>query len=607
MNNHTRLLIALAPLTLGACASMFPKSGVLETQFDNGAFQSSYTYVNNHIDGKCKVSTTDNPRNTEIYEGTCKRPVPEGFTGVKNRYQLGKVIQRSEFVDGLNSGTNTLLYPDGSTKAVYQVVDGKKSGDCTTYDERGNITSQGVCSVKGFVGKQNTWYDSGTQASEVEVLIDGTITQETHWYEDGQKSQYIINDEAKANAYVEQHNLISVSIMSHSIEQQWDENGNLIKEGVNSLEGFSGYYYEFYPSGNLKSKRQVFHILLAEDETDWTHTTYFDNPNHTIKIKYIADQKMVNIAKLKGETKIFFENGKLQCRINASLTEDFKHYKESYVCYHPNGHKSAEFTQVDSKQTGVENMWWPNGIKKSAITYANGLESGVCNGWDDKGHKVLTGSFRIVDDKSVFTGKTFFPNNDGDTISRTIIDDKSHGLVFVLNKKSKKLKYTALFSHDSLLLQNLNSKAIPHRNKLGERMYGFGTFKDQYAFSVNDMNIHNVTVNYALITLSKNNQQHLYLGFESLDRDICKTADELPHAININGQNIKVNTWCAKDSLDGIHHYAYVTPSTPAGVKYVLKAFNQKKSIHMNYWGMKTEISAHGFSKAWKSSGGDAL
>ncbi|MGO2317425.1 MAG: hypothetical protein ACTH6O_00470 [Vibrio toranzoniae] len=97
----------------------------------------------------------------------------------------------------------------------------------------------------------------------------------------------------------------------------------------------------------------------------------------------------------------------------------------------------------------------------------------------------------------------------------------------------------------------------------------------------------------------------------------CK-KDEVDENIvwTFNGQNIQMTAFCNEfPSLfreDETHFKLTVTPTTPKGVSFVineLKNAPNKIRIRANYYynSLVIDLTAKGFSKAWRNHGGDAL
>ncbi|MCS0341757.1 hypothetical protein [Vibrio diabolicus] len=79
---------------------------------------------------------------------------------------------------------------------------------------------------------------------------------------------------------------------------------------------------------------------------------------------------------------------------------------------------------------------------------------------------------------------------------------------------------------------------------------------------------------------------------------------------NFNGQPIKMNGFCVKESEDA-YAYLYLTPNSDAGKSFVINAFTKNNSVLVEtdfIDGFKTvSFTALGFSKFWNKENVEAL
>lgn len=119
---------------------------------------------------------------------------------------------------------------------------------------------------------------------------------------------------------------------------------------------------------------------------------------------------------------------------------------------------------------------------------------------------------------------------------------------------------------------------------------------------------HNVNVR-AIVGHSKGGKQKIYIGlYKTSLGSMCNQRTQSSYGVaKIDGQAVRVMIWCEKYT-DTDETYLSLTPDTQAGEQYVIQRFKSAaKSVWFSYDGYACPLSAKGFSKAWSSSGGNAL
>ncbi|WP_447026249.1 toxin-antitoxin system YwqK family antitoxin [Vibrio sp. B1Z05] len=423
-----------------------------------------------------------------------------------------------------------------------------------------------------------------------------------HWFDTGIKASEINHDSNKAETYAKKLKL--ESIQNQTVIRKWDANGNLIQDGVINIVGFSGFYYSYFPSGNLNTKRKVI-SLLETPEYLWSATAYFDNAKGNTKSETIADTTMDGLLHFKSTTNFYTEQHKLEAVLRQHIPDDSNETIQHLTTYYENGSKEQESTAIEGKVFGTAKTWWPNGKIKTIESYKKSKLIGPYKEWNKHGNLMQSGIYTIEGGESKFTGKSTFYNEDNNRVQLQKLKGMTHGLVKITDSKSHPVS-TLLVANDKILLKTDTTK-IERKNKLHQHMFGFGFFADDSTFSINDSNINNVSLSSFRVTLSNGNKQKNYIEFENLNNDICNTKDQLPNSVKIDNQNIKVLSWCDHNSYSRTHTQLRITPSTAAGTKFLLNHLKKHSTITVTYNGITSELDIRGFNKVWNTAGGDAL
>ena len=112
------------------------------------------------------------------------------------------------------------------------------------------------------------------------------------------------------------------------------------------------------------------------------------------------------------------------------------------------------------------------------------------------------------------------------------------------------------------------------------------------------------------ISHSKSGEQRLYLfDYSYLGDNTCTDISSVPETITMtfDGQAIKMLQWC-KEYSNSSNYYLSHTPETDIGHAYLVNLFKTAVlPIKLRYSGEVLQLPVIGFTKAWNSSGGDAI
>lgn len=141
---------------------------------------------------------------------------------------------------------------------------------------------------------------------------------------------------------------------------------------------------------------------------------------------------------------------------------------------------------------------------------------------------------------------------------------------------------------------------------LADIVFKWGTTSPSEAFtSVKDRFV------VAQVAHSRSGGQHIYFRIE-IEKGASPVCDKLvedypeKRVAKFDGKAVQMFYWCKKYT-DSSRFFVELTPATPRGEAFVLNKFLKSTEVRFGYGKIDTKLSAVGFTKAWKSGGGDAL
>lgn len=114
----------------------------------------------------------------------------------------------------------------------------------------------------------------------------------------------------------------------------------------------------------------------------------------------------------------------------------------------------------------------------------------------------------------------------------------------------------------------------------------------------------------AEINHSSSGQQRLYFtDYPSLNNSVCRYENRIPDSSTMvfNGQAVKMLRWCKKFTNSSGYYFS-LTPDTDRGHSYVVNLFKAAiLPIEIQFNNERTYFPVIGFTKAWNTSGGNAI
>lgn len=172
--------------------------------------------------------------------------------GVSKTFKLGKLVNETEFRNGLLNGDDISYYSDGSIESKSTYKDGNLIGDTIRYYENGNTKSKSKHTNEGLAGEYLEYYENGnikTKASVKNNKLDGEI-------------------------------------------KIYSTTGNILKEATlkeNEIEK----YKEYYENGNLKIS------FVYEDNKKEYKEYYEDNKIKLDKVYNLDEEGMLSFRKIE--------------------------------------------------------------------------------------------------------------------------------------------------------------------------------------------------------------------------------------------------------------------------------------------------------------------
>jgi S1-C subfamily serine protease len=191
-----------------------PCEGEMKIFYQSGKIKSILSYANNILNGAC-VDYFENGRvkSTSFYKNGL-------LHDLYNQYDdKGKLISSHSFVNG--TGTYTEFHDNFIKKYSVNLVEGKKDGVFSLYDELGVLVEQGIFKNDQLNGPMINYYDDGRKIKKVVVYQNDTLNA----------FRFECNDYKSCKIIIENNFFEPTNLQSYWTLSDYD-NSDLVKEGL---------------------------------------------------------------------------------------------------------------------------------------------------------------------------------------------------------------------------------------------------------------------------------------------------------------------------------------------------------------------------------------
>ena len=234
------------------------KNNEHKVRVDNSFAILEYSYGENKLNGSFKIYEKD-PLDIEklfMIIGTYKEGELNGIcelyygiekvkmchyqngklNGVCEEYDDGKVLERYFYKDGILDGDYEIYDIYGNLEIKFNYVNGFSDGLYTSYDENGEILSEGIFSEIESIITEKEFYSNGN-LEEVKMK-----------YSSGPYEKYYSNGKLKMRGTLNSGGEL------HNSYEEYYETGNLKMKCEYKTRKLNGEYTEYYETGEIKVK-----------------------------------------------------------------------------------------------------------------------------------------------------------------------------------------------------------------------------------------------------------------------------------------------------------------------------------------------------------------
>lgn len=325
-------------------------------------------------------------------EGLLKNGNMEGLWNYY--YPTGKLKVRSNYVEGLMSGKQTIWHANGNIEKEYSADSGNLSGEYREYYKSGKLKGKGFLINDNYDGEFYTYYGNDSLASRV-FYNDGDLCGRSIYYTPKGKKEYeeFFDGDGTSTKLILYNYLGKVSgELDYSIDSvrfnELNPDGTIRRKIALTDNVYHDAQEWYYPNGQLKIRLNYIHGLV-----NGISNSYDYNGNPELEIPY-AMNTMNGVLKR-------FEGGKLSSKdtYEASLSQG------AYTEYYNNGKVYRILNFEDDVRQGYSYYYSPDSILMYRLLYQDDMVREIS--WLGNDNKYVPG---IPVNLSTTEIVTYFPN-----------------------------------------------------------------------------------------------------------------------------------------------------------------------------------------------------
>lgn len=363
------------------------KSGKSELFYDSGSRQEICNYRDGLYDGEAISWYPDEKKQAHYVYSKGLLSGNKQQIALTRYHQNGRVAETLDFRQGQPVGPHILNDTDGNeiqktTYVIGQQTPQQPSQPTVTLYPNGSKKRQYSLVNHRYEGDYTEWYSNGSTHFLLHFANDEPDGIQEEFYPDGSikvRAHYLQGQ--KHGSYKEWHPNGSTAISVEFIDGK--KNGKVTSTYSNGQKSFEGTFSQDIPTETHQSWHDngtlVYAATYSQGLLEGPELSFYPDGTPRVQAYYRA-------GKLEGPYSSFYENGKKFEVLNYSQNHPTGHC----VLYYPSENEeeqqiSKSTNYIDGKFDGEQISYYPTGLKQAILTYHNGILHGYKASWDDEG------------------------------------------------------------------------------------------------------------------------------------------------------------------------------------------------------------------------------